>query len=51
MCHRFWARPYYNKTDASYEQQKSYITVFWDGGSYYIAEILLVQSQRNKQKQ
>ena len=30
----------------SYKQQKSYITVFWNGGSYYLVEILLVQSQQ-----
>ena len=27
-----------------YEQQKSYITAFWDGDSYYPATILPVQS-------
>ena len=37
---------YYNKTDVSYAQQKSYIMVFWNGGSYYLVEILLVQSQQ-----
>ena len=36
----------YHKSNVSYEQQKSYITVFWNGGSYYLAEILLVQSQQ-----
>ena len=30
----------------SCEQQKSYVTVFWNGSSYYLAEILLVQSQQ-----
>ena len=32
--------------NVSYKQQKSYITVFWNGGSYYLVEILLVQSQQ-----
>ena len=32
--------------NVSYKQQKSYITVFWKGGSYYLVEILLVQSQQ-----
>ena len=32
----------YHKSNVSYEQQKSYITVFWNGGSYYLAEILLI---------
>ena len=27
---------------------KSYITVFWNGGSYYLVEIILVQSQQWK---
>ena len=35
----------YNKSNVSYEQQKSYITIFRNGGSYYLAEILLAQSQ------
>ena len=38
----------YSKSNVSYEQQKRYITVIWNGGSYYLAEILLVQSQPNK---
>ena len=38
----------YNKSNVSYEQQKSYVTVFWKGGSYYLAEILLAQSQQKK---
>ena len=46
MCHRFWVVSYYNKTGISYEQQKSYIMDFWNDGSYYLAEILLVQSQQ-----
>ena len=36
----------YNKSNVSYEQQKSYITVFCNGASYYLAEILLVESQQ-----
>ena len=39
----------YHKSNVSYEQQKSYIKVFGNGGSYYLAEILLVQSQQEKQ--
>ena len=38
----------YNKSNRSYEQQKSYITIFWNGASYYLAKILLVQSQQQK---
>ena len=34
-----------NKSNVSYEQKKSYITVFWNGGCYYLAKILLVQNQ------
>ena len=37
-----------NKSNVSYEQQKSYIMVFWNGGSYYPANILLVQIQQQK---
>ena len=36
----------YNKSNFSYEQQKSYITDFWNGDSYYPAAILPVQSQQ-----
>ena len=36
----------YNKSNNSYEQQKSYMTVFWNVGSYYLVKILLVQSQQ-----
>ena len=38
----------YNKSYASYKQQKSYIKGFWNGGSYYLAEILLIQTQQQK---
>ena len=36
----------YNKSNVSYKQQKSYITVFWKADSYYQAGILPVQSQQ-----
>ena len=38
----------YNKSKAFYEQQKSYNTIFWNGDSYYPAEILPVQSQQQE---
>ena len=31
----------------SCEQQKSYITVFWNSSAYYPAEILPIQSQQD----
>ena len=36
----------YNKSNVFSEQQNGYITVFWNGDSYYPAEILPVQSQQ-----
>ena len=42
MCHSFASD--YNKSNAFYKQQKIYVTVFWNGDSYYPATILLVQS-------
>ena len=36
------------KSNVSYQKQKNYITSFWNSGSYYLAEILLVQSQQKK---
>ena len=38
----------YDKSNVSYKQQKGYITVFWNGDSYYPAGILPVQSQKQK---
>ena len=46
MFHRFWVRLLLQYIKFSDEQQKSYIMVFWNGGSYYLAEILLVQNQQ-----
>ena len=36
----------YNKPNASYEQQKSFTRIFWNGGCYYPVGILSVQSQK-----
>ena len=44
MCPRFWLPLWLQQI----EQQKSYITVFWNGDSYYQAGILLVQSAQKK---
>ena len=38
----------YHKSNVSYEQQKSYIPIFWNVGSYYLAEFLVDQSQQKK---
>ena len=35
----------YNKSMFFCEQEKTYITVFWDGGSYYPVEILPRESK------
>ena len=40
----------YDKSNVSYKQQKGYITVFWNGDSYYPAGILPVQSQKQTLK-
>ena len=36
----------YNKLNFFHEQQKSYIILFWNGGSYYPARNLPVQIQQ-----
>ena len=43
MSHRFWIPLWLPQIYVSYEQQNSYITIFWNGGSYYLVEILLAQ--------
>ena len=46
MCHRFWVQGY-NKW-SFYEQQKSYITNFWNGHSTTQPEFYLFKVKQQK---